>query len=91
MEIVPALVGNTDCKRPPAICARYLSGGETDCELAGTTQLTAHRYLVSNWCQSAPIGPVMPPSNHCAVNNLRFYSSITWSRLLNRTHAGLKV
>jgi hypothetical protein len=39
-----------------------------------TVQLTALD-LVSNWCQSTPIGPVLPvqPSaNHCAVNNLRF-------------------
>jgi hypothetical protein len=40
-----------------------------------TTQLTAHRYLVSNWCQESPIGPVLPvmPSFNClTVNNLRF-------------------
>jgi hypothetical protein len=54
-----------------------------------TTQLTAHN-LVSNWCQSAPIRPVMPSYNRFTFNNLGFNSSMAWSRWLNRTDAGRK-
>jgi hypothetical protein len=38
------------------------------------------RNLVSIWCQTAPILPILPVYNHLPVNNLRFCSSMAWKR-----------